>query len=144
MHPHVVLNETRIEIINPFRTHMIDYAAIERIDAQSFLSVSHGHKKYQAWGAPMATQVMSERHRNIMADATLPSARYAGHALTTVDLTASGLAGDIARQLAGHIVDLDAAGLLSSNTVTIRTRWNAVATVVALILFGVTVMSWLM
>ncbi|QNV37219.1 hypothetical protein [Rothia terrae] len=31
VHPHVVLNETRIEIINPFHTHMIDYETYSKV-----------------------------------------------------------------------------------------------------------------
>ncbi len=143
VHPHVILEETGVRIINPFRIHIIDYGAIEQIDARSFLSITRGHQKFQAWGAPIATQTMSDRHRNIMADATLPGARYGGHSLTAVDLSASGLAGEIARQLAGHIMELEAAHMMDSSNSQTRSRWNIIPIVTVLILLVLTVWAWL-
>lgn len=86
---------------------------------------------------------MSDRHRNIMADATLPGARYAGHSLTAVDLSASGLAGEIARQLAGHIMELEAAHMMDSSNFQTRSRWNIIPIVTVLILLVLTVWAWL-
>jgi hypothetical protein len=136
-HPHVVVDDDEIEVVNVFSTVRVPWAALVHVDTRFALTLVTPHRKVAAWAAPAPGRAgvaiarrRGQRHGRVIPDTQ--GQRNAGDLLTTDSGDAAYLVRERWDSLreAGRIV----LGVADSTPVPLRVH---VVTLVALVATGV-------
>lgn len=63
--PKLVIHEDRIEVVNPIRSAVLGFGAIDSVNSRYFLTIEAGSLKLKAWVAPTPTRYASRGVRAV-------------------------------------------------------------------------------